>query len=484
MPDDAELLRRYAADGAEEAFAELVRRHLPFVYAAALRQVGGDGALAQDVAQGVFTDLARKAAKLSRHRVLAGWLFTSTRYAAAKTVRGERRRRIREQEAHTMHELNDEPAADADWAEVRPIIDEAMAVLGQNDREAVLLRFFEGRAFPEIGARFSITADAARLRVERALEKMHRGLARHGVKSTPAALALALASQAAVAVPAGVAESIATTAVAGASAGLGAATGLFLMTTLKAVTGITAMIALVAGTMLFVGQRPKPFTVKPSMSGHASVAAQGAPSLLRPEQAEQRAAPPEKDYTKELVPLNELKNTGWDTPSSALATVFWAAEAGDTAVVARSLYIRESDRVKLRQYWEKLTPESKILYPDYESLVTTAVAYALPSGARAIRTGEATQDLLGRTTLKYDQHLRGIDLVRATDAAMQLTIDGWKFIVGMAMLDVFKDPEQRMREQKAHEQRAREQQKAIEERRRRELPAASPSPQNGTQSKP
>jgi DNA-directed RNA polymerase specialized sigma24 family protein len=60
MPDDAELLGCYASDQSEDAFAELVRRHLPFVYAAALRQVGGDDSLAQDVAQIVFSDLARK----------------------------------------------------------------------------------------------------------------------------------------------------------------------------------------------------------------------------------------------------------------------------------------------------------------------------------------------------------------------------------------------------------------------------------------
>src|SRR5688572_22910088 len=102
MLDDAELLRRYASDRAEAAFAELVRRHLPFVYAAALRQVGGDDSLAQDVAQIVFSDLARKASELTRHRVLLGWLFTSTRYTAGKIVRGEQRRRAREREAHTM----------------------------------------------------------------------------------------------------------------------------------------------------------------------------------------------------------------------------------------------------------------------------------------------------------------------------------------------------------------------------------------------
>ena len=97
--NDSELLRRYAENGCETAFTELVKRHLDLVYSAAMRQVGGDTHLAQDVAQTVFVDLARKAASISARSVLTGWLYTSTRYAAAKIVRAEQRRHAREQEA-------------------------------------------------------------------------------------------------------------------------------------------------------------------------------------------------------------------------------------------------------------------------------------------------------------------------------------------------------------------------------------------------
>src|SRR5882724_9771270 len=48
MMNDSELLRRYAEDASEEAFAELVRRHLHLVYAAAWRQTG-DAHRAEDV---------------------------------------------------------------------------------------------------------------------------------------------------------------------------------------------------------------------------------------------------------------------------------------------------------------------------------------------------------------------------------------------------------------------------------------------------
>src|SRR5882672_2771681 len=138
MMDDATLLRRYAQDRSESAFAELVRRHLNLVYSAALRQVGGDSHLAQDVTQMVFTDLARKAASLAGHRVLAGWLFTSTRFAAAKLVRTERRRQSRELEAHTMNETLGGPEEKLDWERVRPVLDATLAELGDADREAIL----------------------------------------------------------------------------------------------------------------------------------------------------------------------------------------------------------------------------------------------------------------------------------------------------------------------------------------------------------
>ena len=87
MVQDKELIRQYASKRSEAAFAELVRRHLKMVYAAALRQVNGDFHLAEDVAQSVFTDLARKSGSLQRHGSIAGWLYASTRFTAANAVR-------------------------------------------------------------------------------------------------------------------------------------------------------------------------------------------------------------------------------------------------------------------------------------------------------------------------------------------------------------------------------------------------------------
>ncbi len=216
MTDDATLLQRYARDCSENDFAELVRRHLDFVYSAALRQVNGDTHLAQDVAQLVFTDLARKASAVAGHRVLAGWLFTSTRYAAAKLVRANQRRQRREQEALLMQAIEgSDGGAQPDWERIRPVLDEALASLNERDREAILLRYFEGRDFAAVGAQLSLSDNAARMRVERAVDKLRSQLARRGATSTVSALTLALTGQAIAAAPAGLAATVTGTALAG-----------------------------------------------------------------------------------------------------------------------------------------------------------------------------------------------------------------------------------------------------------------------------
>ena len=170
MTPDPELLRKFAKTNSEAAFAELVKRHVNLVYSAALRQVNGDEHLAKDVAQMVFTDLARKASSLSRHETLTGWLYTSAHFAAAKIVRGENRRRDREEKI--MREPTSETAPEADWEKLRPTLDDAMHELKETDREAVLLRYFENRPFAEVGAKLGLNENAARMRVERALEKL------------------------------------------------------------------------------------------------------------------------------------------------------------------------------------------------------------------------------------------------------------------------------------------------------------------------
>jgi RNA polymerase sigma factor (sigma-70 family) len=250
MLTDAELLHRYAAEKSEPAFAELVARYVDLVFSAALRQVSGDAHRAQDVTQVVFTTLARKAPGLTRHPVLAGWLYTATQHAAAKAVRAEVRRHVREQEAYAMQTTHENAplgeTAGIDWQRVRPVLDDAMRELGERDREAVLLRYFARRPFAEIGTLLNVSEDGARMRVDRALDKLHALLARRGVTSTSAALAVALNAQAVAAAPAGVTAAITGAALASAATGAslggaGAAAVLTFMSTAKIITAVVAI---------------------------------------------------------------------------------------------------------------------------------------------------------------------------------------------------------------------------------------------------
>lgn len=248
--DEAELLRRYAEQGREEAFAELVHRHIGLVHSAARRQVPGEAAAA-DVTQAVFTELARHARRLARHPALAGWLYTTTRHLAARHVRGETRRRRREQEAHAMQQLGRDEAPEPAWDRVGPVLDEAMHDLGETDRLAVLLRCFEQRTFAEVGARLGLSENAARMRVDRALDRLRGHLARRGITSTAAALALALGGHAVATVPATLTASVTAGALAAGAAGstFGILT---LMASTKLKAALAAALAVGVGTALVV----------------------------------------------------------------------------------------------------------------------------------------------------------------------------------------------------------------------------------------
>ncbi len=246
MTPDSELLRKYAEAGAEEAFAELVRRHLPLVYSAALRQVNGDAHLAQDVAQTTFTELARKANSLCRRPVLTGWLYTTTHFVAVKAVRAARRRHRREQEAHVMQELLNAPGPDFEWETLRPVLDRVMHELNEPEREVILMRYFENRRLAEIGERLGLSEDAARKRVERSLEKLRTFLSKRGITATGSLLA-ALSANAVQLAPGGLAEVITSASLAGAGAGT-SLTILKLMAMTKLKLGIIAAVVVAAAT--------------------------------------------------------------------------------------------------------------------------------------------------------------------------------------------------------------------------------------------
>jgi RNA polymerase sigma factor (sigma-70 family) len=252
---DAQLLREYAESGSESAFTELVTRHTDLVYSAALRQVSSSD-LACDVAQNVFTSLARGAGtlagKLNPDASLAGWLCRCTRNLALNLRRDDFRRHSRERQA--MENLHPSPETAPDWGRLCPLLDEAISGLNEADHDALVLRFFKNQDLRAVGLALGVSDDTAQKRVSRALEKLREYLAHHGITTTGAALAMAISANAVQSAPVGLAVMISTAAVLAGTAvstsTLIAATKTIAMTTLQK-TVITAALAIVAGAGIY-----------------------------------------------------------------------------------------------------------------------------------------------------------------------------------------------------------------------------------------
>jgi RNA polymerase sigma factor (sigma-70 family) len=216
--DDRQLLQAYARDHSEAAFAELVRRHLGWVYSVALRHLGNPP-LAQDVAQAVFVLLARKAASLSSAVQLGGWLFQTTRFVANRALRSEKRRQSREEMAASMSPSTTLPDENETvWKQLEPHLDQAVASLSELDRQAVLLRFYQQKPLLEVGQQLGLGEEAAKKRVSRAMQKLRDFLIRRGVAVGGTTLAGLLAGQIVQAAPSGLAASVLKTTALGISA--------------------------------------------------------------------------------------------------------------------------------------------------------------------------------------------------------------------------------------------------------------------------
>jgi RNA polymerase sigma factor (sigma-70 family) len=247
---DLELLQEFAREGSQDAFAELVRRHLDLVYSAALRQVRSPE-LAQEITQSVFTDLARNASNLKPDTILTAWLYQVARRTAVDIIRRESRRQARERLAVEIAAMN----ASADWTQMESLLEEAMDSLEERDRAAILLRYFENRSLREVGQALGISDDAAQKRVSRAVERMRESFSSKGITVAATGIVVAISANAVHAAPVGLASTVATAAAAVVISASHTpvallATKTIAMTTVQKITAAAALAAVV-GTGLY-----------------------------------------------------------------------------------------------------------------------------------------------------------------------------------------------------------------------------------------
>ena len=253
MPnDDLTLLREYARSHSESAFASLVECHVNLVHSVALRQVQ-DLHLAEDVTQAVFIILARKAGTLGDNTILSGWLCRVARYVSCRALRGEWRRQQREQEAYMQSTLNKPPSET--WMQIAPLLDAAMEKLNRKDHDALVLRYFENKNFSEVGTALGTGEDTARMRVNRALEKLRRFFKKRGIDSTTAVIAEQISAHSVQAAPVALAKTVTAVAIAkGATVSLSTLTlikgalKIMAWTNMKTAIVVSACVLLAAGT--------------------------------------------------------------------------------------------------------------------------------------------------------------------------------------------------------------------------------------------
>jgi RNA polymerase sigma factor (sigma-70 family) len=311
--DDITLLREFAATESEAAFATLVQRHVNLVHSVALRSTGSSHA-AQEISQAVFIILARKANSWPQHAVLSGWLYQTTRLTSANFLRGEIRRQKREQEAYMQSTLNEsEPEA---WRQVAPLLDDALDKLGERDRNAIVLRFFENKNLRDVGAGLGVNEDAAKMRVTRAVEKLRKLFLKRGVALSAVAITGAVAANSVQAAPLALAKSVTAVAMMKGVAASGST-----LTLIKGVIKIMAWTKIKTAVVV----------------GGVILLAAGTTAVMVQHQHQRLPRPLPVASGQTEFPKTSWHFAGYANPESALLSCMWAVGQDDANTLLAGL---------------------------------------------------------------------------------------------------------------------------------------------------
>jgi len=437
--DNSKLLRQYAENHSDEAFAELVTRHIDLVYSVALRHVE-DLHQAEEVAN-----------------------------VAATFTRTERRRLARERQAVQMNTLNNDSTGSLTL--IGPLLDDAISQLPQEDRTAILLRFFEKRDFRSVGETLGSSEDAARMRVNRALEKLHLLLKHQGVTISAAALATGLSAEAVSAAPAGLAMTVAGSALAGAAGTGTALTCLKVMTRSKLKVSIlgTLVVAGVA-TPLVISHQTQSRLLQENESLRQQVAqlskfpaenerlsnevaqAQSSQALakqqasellrLRGELGTLRQQQKESDRMKaalatertrlpemtdrraktDNIPRESWAFVGYASPEAALQSVVWAMSKGDLKTFLAGA-TPETQKLMAQQYAGKTDSEvASTLVHETDGLQELALGNKMIAADGSVTFRVTVQESDNGTTKTHDEAVMGFENVGGE----------WKYSLGTA----------------------------------------------------
>ena len=484
-------LRKYVENHDEDAFRSVVSSYIGLVYSTARRQLNGDAELAADATQIVFTDLAKLAHTLYGGTMLGGWLHRHTCHVAATILRSERRRQFRERQAVEMNALQDH--SETNLAQVAPILDEAINHLGQDDRTAILLRFFEQRDFRAIGRALGTNEDAAQKRVTRALEKLHSLLKHRGGAFSAVTLGTALATEAVTAAPAGLAVGISSAAMATA-----AVTGGTTVTLLKIITmtklklGIIGAIV-VAGvaTPLVIqhqaqvklrevnaslrqqaGEKDQLAVENQRLSNQLAEAKTSrslageqlselvrlraevgtlrnrkpGPAQNRQERLVERVVATTSDFqvqkqldapTVTLLPAASWANVGTATPEASWQTLQWALAKRDINAFAQTVAWDPGVEAQAKGMFDAAPETVRQKFGNVDGVLYAMMSTAEKANANVAGYGVVSQNINGEdgTLIVQEQHTDG--QVKQNPISMHRFDDGWRILLPPKMLDQF-----------------------------------------------